>query len=482
VLRSRRRLEPQLPHHRLAAAGLACVLVAALAGCGSAGGGHDGGAGAGPRPPTTLTVYSDLPVDGPTGASGASGPTGSTGVHESLVQQQGIENGARLALDQWGHTVRYGRAGHHGSFHVYFRPLDDASPVTGQWSQDLVAANVQRAASEPTTVAYIGDFESAATALSLPALSPGGILEVSPWSPYVGFTDPNPADGKGDPGRFYPPNRENDFARLVPSDVGEARAIVRYMRSQGVARLYVLGDVSVFDAAVAQLVANDAPQAGITLVGLKNNIDTQTNSQPVGYAQIVAADVAPARPDAVLLGGTAGVGAIALWQELHAKLPDAKLFAPAALATPAFLVGIAQSGGTCSGPAGHMVACYSAAGATYVTSPILLARQYPASAQAVFSAYRRRFHLAPTAYALYGYAAMEDVLKAIRLTGRYTTDRGRLLAVFFHHLGRIDGDAPGAVIGGYTIDGKGDSSLASFDGYRVGPTGGLVFDRRIGIG
>ena len=341
-----------------------------------------------------------------------------------------------------------------------------------------MAANVQRAASEPTTVAYIGDFESAATALSLPALSPGGILQVSPWSPYVGFTDANPADGKGDPARFYPPNGENDFARLVPSDLAEAQAIVHYMQSMGVARLYVLGDVSVFDAAIAQLVANDAPKAGITLVGLKNNIDTQTNSQPVGYAQIVA-DVEAARPDAVLLGGTAGVGAIALWQELHAKLPDAKLFAPASLATPAFLAGIAASGESCSGPAGKTVACYPAAGATYVTSPIRQPRQYPASAQAVFRAYRRRFDSAPTAYALYGYAAMEDVLKAIRLTGRFTTDRGRLLDVFFHHLGRIEATAPGGVIGGYTIDGRGDSSLASFDGYRVGRTGGLEFDRRV---
>ena len=79
------------------------------------------------------------------------------------------------------------------------------------------------------------------------------------------------------------------------------------MSSLGVTRLYVLGDVSVFDAAIAQLVANDAPGAGITLVGLKQSIDTQTNSQPQGYAQI-ASDVAAERPDAVLLGASPGVG------------------------------------------------------------------------------------------------------------------------------------------------------------------------------
>ena len=451
----------------MAAAWLVCALAAALAGCGSSGGGRSGDGGPPHRPPKALTIYSDLPVLGPTGATGA---------QQSAAQAQSIENGARLALDQWGHTVRYGRRGRRGSFHVYFRPMNDADPASGAWSQDLTAANVQRAASQSTTVAYIGDYDSAATALSLPALSPGGILEVSPWSPYVGFTDANPADGKGDPARFYPPNGANDFARLVPSDLGEARAIVQYMQSLGIARLYVLGDVSVFDAAVAQLVANDAPRAGITLVGSRNNIDTQTNAEPLGYAQIVA-DVAAARPDAVLLGGTPGVGAIALWQELHAKLPDAKLFAPSTLATPAFLAGIAAGGGRCAGPAGATVSCYPASGSTYVTSPILEPRQYPASAKAVFSAYRRRFKLAPTVYALYGYSAMQDVLKAIRLTGRFTTDHPRLLDVFFHHLGPLDD-----VIGAYTIDGKGDSSLRTFDGYRVSDSGTLVLDHLITIG
>ena len=77
----------------------------------------------------------------------------------------------------------------------------------------------------------------------------------------------------------------------MPSDLAEAAATVRYMQSRGVTRLYVLGDVSVFDAAIAQLVANDAPAYpySITVVGLQPGIDTQTNTQPQGYAQIATA-------------------------------------------------------------------------------------------------------------------------------------------------------------------------------------------------
>jgi hypothetical protein len=244
------------------------------------------------------------------------------------------------------------------------------------------------------------------------------------------------------------------------------------MRSLGVTRLYVLGDVSVFDAAIAQLVANDAPRAGITVVGLLQSIDTQTNTQPQGYAAY-ATGVAAGRPDAVLLGATPGVGAMALWRELHTMVPRAKLFAPSTLATPAFLAGIA-TGGTCTNAQGTSVTCRSAAGATYVTSPILEPRQYPTAARAVAAAFLRRFKTKATAYALYGYDAMEDILTAIKLAGRQATNRAALLRVFFHHLGVIHG-----AIGSYTINGNGDSSLNTFDGYRVTAGGALVLKREI---
>ena len=438
------------------AAWLACALAVALAGCGGASGVKVGTAAYSTKTPKTLTVYLDLPLNG-----------SARGIQTSIA------NGARLALDQSGHRVSYGPHGRGGSYHVEFRPRNDADQASGNWSQDLTAASAALASSQPTTVAYIGDFDSAATAISLPALSPSGILQVSPWSPYIGFTDANPADGKGDPARFYPPSGQTTFARLVPSDLAQAAATVAFMRSRGVTRLYVLGDVSVFDSAVAQLVANDAPKAGITLVTYQAGIDTQPNTQPAGYLQIATA-VAAQRPDAVLLGATPGVGAIALWRELHTILPHAKLFAPSMLATPTFLRAIAAATGVCTTFGGKAVPCRSAAGATYVTSPILELSQYPARAKPVLRDYRRRFKIQPTAYALYGYEAMHDVLLAIQQAGSQATNRAKLLEIFFHRLGVLHG-----VIGDYTIDGNGDSSLQTFDGYRVSPGGALTLMQAI---
>ena len=443
------------------AAWFVCVLALVLGGCGGEAAVSVHSDPAASRTPRVLTIYTDLATEGPSASVARS------------AEQLSIEQGARLALEQWHHRVAYGPRGRGGSYHVDLAPLNDADPATGDYSPSLTAANAQTALSNSTVVAYIGDYDSAATALSLQALSQSGILQVSPWSPYIGFTDANPADGTGDPARYYPASGEKSFARLVPSDLVEAEATVSYMRSRGVTRLYVLGDVSVFDAAIAQLVANDAPMAGITVVGLLQSVDTQTNTEPQGYQQI-ATGVAATRPDAVLLGATPGVGAIALWRELHTMLPRAKLFAPSTLATPAFLAAVAKAGGICTNPQGRSLGCRSAAAATYVTSPILEPGQYPPAAAAVLRAYHRRFGTTASAYALYGYSAMEDILSAIRLAGRRATDRTVLLDVFFHHLGLIHG-----VIGNYTIDGHGDSSLRTFDGYRVSAQGGLVLKREI---
>ena len=411
------------------AAGLLFALAVVLAGCGSTvtvqGGNNALSA-------TTLTVYSDLPLFG----AGA-------------AQTADIANGEALAL--------YDAGGHVGNLHVSLASLNDAAdPITGTSQTTQAGFSAHSASSDLSTVAYIGDLDSASTAISLPLNNENDILQISPGSSYIGFTDSNPFDFTGDPSYFYP-NGAPTFARLVPSDLAEAQAAVKYMHSLGVARLAVLSDNSYppYDSAIARLVESDAPAAGIAVVGHHYGVDTQTSSRPAGYAAIAAA-VAATHADAVLLGGVPNAGAQALWSELHARLPKLKLFAPSTLATPAFLHGLD-----------------GAANATYVTSPILEPDQYPPSGQRVFAEYRRLFPGAvPTAYALYGYEAMADVLRTINRAGPQAARSARVTAFF--HLGEIHG-----VIGDYRINANGDTSLDSFDGYRVSATGALVLARRI---
>ncbi|MGI8802958.1 MAG: ABC transporter substrate-binding protein, partial [Solirubrobacteraceae bacterium] len=152
-------------------------------------------------------------------------------------------------------------------------------------------------------------------------------------------------------------------------------------------------------------------------------------------------------------------GARALWQALHAAAPQAKLFAAGSLATPAFAAA--------AGPT---------APATYVTSPVLEARRYPASAQEVLRRYRTTFGTDPTAYSLYGYEAMDSILAAIRVAGSHAGDRASVVRAYFA-LGVRD-----SVLGRYSVTANGDTTLANMAGYRVGPDGRLRFDRLLAGG
>src|SRR5438045_2772821 len=117
-------------------------------------------------------------------------------------------NGERLALSQAG-----GRA---GRFRVGDVSLDDADRRTGRLDPGVTAANAKIAAQDTSTIAYIGEYSSAATAVSLPLINAAGILQVSPASPYVGLTSSHDA-GQYEPQRFYPTGHRT-LGRLPPRD------------------------------------------------------------------------------------------------------------------------------------------------------------------------------------------------------------------------------------------------------------------------
>ncbi|MGD0981013.1 MAG: branched-chain amino acid ABC transporter substrate-binding protein [Solirubrobacteraceae bacterium] len=412
-------------HPRTAATVVALAL--AVAGCGGSGTSNGGNSFG-----NALTIYTALPVDGPQG-----------------LLMQSIEDGEELAIKDAGVIV-------HGHL-IILQPWTDSSESAGGWDTTDASNAAANATQSVDAVAYIGDFDSAATATSLPITNAADILQVSPASPYIGLTDPSVYDDKGEPGSYYPSGVQT-FARLVPSDAREASATASFMQSLGVQSLYTLEDNdpgnTPFDSVVATMVGADAAHAGITLAGTAQT-DTATDTTPVQYAPLVKA-IAATHADAVFVGSAADPGAEALWQELYAKLPGVKLFAPSTLATGPFRESLG-----------------AAAGATYVTSPILPLDQYGPQAQGVLRRYRREFRgSVPTAWSLYGYEAMASVLAAIKKAGKHANDRRTVVSAYFH-LGWRD-----SVIGRYRITSSGDTSQARFVGYRAAADGQLIEIRR----
>jgi branched-chain amino acid transport system substrate-binding protein len=394
------------------------VTTSVLAGCGGV-----GVSGASEATGNQLAVYSSLPLQGPAAASSAE-----------------IVDGERLALSQAG--------GHVGKFKVGYVSLDDANPQSGKLDPEATSTNAKTAAQDTSTIAYLGELGSAATAVSLPLINAAGILQVSPSSPYVGLTSSLDA-GQDEPERFYPSGKRS-FGRLQPGDPGQADAQLQLMHALGVRKLYVLDDQDPFFVPLAEIVSAGAQHAGIALAAHDSILATAPT--PAAYAG-EAEKIARAKPDAVFFAGGVQAGTAALWRALHRADPKLLLLGASALEEPAFTGAIGAAGSQ-----------------SYLTTPILPLADYPPPAARVLADYRRQFGGRPGPYALYGYEAMSVVLDAIRRAAERGNDRQTVIDRFFETKDRH------SVLGTYSVLASGETTLSRYGVDRVSD-GHAVFYR-----
>lgn len=355
----------------------------------------------------SLTIYSSLPLEGP----------------EGQVSEQ-IVGGEKLALAQAG--------AHAGPYKIGYVSLDDADPTTGAWNPGITTSNAKRATQDPSTIAYLGDFDSAATAISLPLINGAGVLQVSPSSPYVGLTSSLDA-GQDEPGRFYPSGQQT-FGRMLPGDPAEAQAQLELMRSLGVHSVYVLDDMDPFASALATIVAGKAQAAGIH-VPAHESISTALGSSFEKLVETISASGA----EAVFMAGEGNATSARLWRELQRADPRLRLLADSAMANGPF--------------AAHLGA---AAASTYMTTPLLSSPSYPPQAQRVLAAYRRAFGSPGGPWALDGYATMRMVLDAIDSAGRDATNRRTVITRL------LGAPQQQSVLGPMAILANGNSTLSSY--------------------
>jgi branched-chain amino acid transport system substrate-binding protein len=105
------------------------------------------------------------------------------------------------------------------------------------------------------------------------------------------------------------------------------------------------------------------------------------------------------------------------------------------------------------------------------TIATLDAKSFGPAGQAFFAAYKKEYDEAnPEPFAIYGYEAMELTLDAVRRAGDRGNDRRAVIDEVFKTKDRH------SVLGTYSIDPNGDTTLTDFGLYRPGK-GVLVFDR-----
>lgn len=379
-------------------------------------------AAAAPAAAQEAHVYSSLPL------TGAGAP-----------QATAIVNGAQLALQEAGSQA--------GGVVVRYTSLNDAPRRFGAWTPAAESRNARRAIGDAATVAYIGAFNSGATAISMPILNNEGIAQISPTNTYIGLTRDGPGTSKGDPEKYRPAGI-NTYVRLAPNDRVQGAALATAMAEKGCRRVAVVADSEIYGVGVGAWVVRSASVNRLRVV-LHDSIDPRARS----YRRF-ARRIRARRAQCVVFTGITANGAVRLFRALAGALPRAKLFGSD---------GIAESGF-----AGRLPA--RIARRVSISVLTLPPDEYPPAGQDFF----RRFSAAyndpnPDPYAIYGYESMRLVLDALAAAGN---DRA---AVRQWLLGVHD---RASVLGTYSFDPFGDISTREYGIYGI-RGGALVFERRV---
>ena len=364
----------------------------------------------------TLTIFTSVPLQGP-----------------HAGQARDIIDGEKLALSQAG-----GKA---GPFNVSFAALDDSAASGSRqpgWGPGKTADNATRAAEDARTIAYVGEFDSGATAVSLPITNEADFVQVSPAATAVGLTKLVPGADKGEPDKYYP-SGDRTFARVVPAGDVEASAAASWAKQLGIRSVFLVGDKSVSgDGQVKQFRVAADRIGELKIVGEKG-MDPRADRY-----RAFAKEVASKDPDLVYFGGGVESNAVKFWKDLAAGVPRARLMGTSGLLTPDFYGAIGSAGGR-----------------TFLTSATEDESRLPAAGKRVLRDFSRQFRRSPGPYAAYGHAAMSLLLDAIKRAGDSADERRRIVDEVFSTEGFR------SAVGTFSIDDNGDTTLNRIAGYTI---------------
>ncbi len=419
---------------KLAIGSLVPVLALGIAACGgddssSSGSGTStsGGAASG-----SVDVFSSLPLQG-----------------ASKDQTNAMVDGIKLALKQANNKA--------GNVSVKYTSLDDSTAQAGTWDPDQVASNARKAAQDDKAVAYIGEFNSGASAISIPLLNEVGLAMISPANTAVGLTTDEPGADEGEPAKYYP-NGTRNYARIVPKDTIQGAALVSSMKTDGCTKVAIANDKEVYGAGLARNVEISAKAAGLAVTS-----DDGIQKDAANFRGL-ASKYASAGADCFLFAGVTANGAVQIYKDVNAALPDAKLYGAD---------GVCESGFTNPSKDGIPKSVGAKFKCTVATLDL---SSYPGGQDFIKAFDAAYGDDKPDPYAIYGYEAMQLVLDTIKNGGEDATSKPGFLKALFATKDRK------SVLGTYSIDKNGDTTLTDYGLYDVGSDGNPTFSSTIKAG
>ena len=151
----------------------------------------------------------------------------------SREQSEAVIRGEQLALEEVGGKV--------GNYTIEYKSLDDSTAQNpGTADEGQTAQNARAAVRDDKLIAYLGEFNSGGTKVSLPILNQAGIPQISPSNTYGGLTTDEPGAEPGEPDKYYPSGNRT-YARVVPRDKIQGAALVAIMQEDGCKTVNAVG-------------------------------------------------------------------------------------------------------------------------------------------------------------------------------------------------------------------------------------------------
>jgi len=374
-----------------------------------------------------VTIYSSFPLQG------ASRPIG-----------EGSQQGIELAFKENDYKA--------GDTTINFVPLDDSTAQAGAWTPEAESANARKAISDDA-VLYLGTFNSGAAAISIPLLNEAGIPQLSPGNTAVGLTTDAPGAEAGAPDIYYPTGERN-YARIVPNDTVQGAALAKVMSEDGCTNVGMVNDEEVYGAGLAENIQTSADEIGLE-ISSNDGIDPKAAN-----FRSVASSLADDGIDCFVFSGITANGAVQLYKDVAAALPDAKLYGPDGVAETTFFD---PADGGLPADIGDRVK---------ITVATLDPDSYGPEGKKFFADYSKEYgDDNPNPYAIYGYEAGQLAIDMLERADDPTDPASVNEAMF-------DTQDHDSILGTYSIDENGDTSLTTYGVYTVAD-GKMVFDESV---
>ncbi len=418
------------------AAGALLAFVAAGCGGGGGGGGEEAtalpSASCGPvryggKGKPELLIASDLPLQG---------------ANRSLTTE--MASAVDFILKQHDYKA--------GGKKIGFQSCDDATAQAGSWDSAKCSANARAYANNKSVIGVIGTFNSGCAKLEIPVANrapDGPLAMVSPSNTYPGLTQGGPGTETGEPENYYPTGKRN-YARVVWNDQFQGAANALLARDLGLKKVYVLTDKETYGQGIANLFSQYAKKVGITtLPGTPQAWDKKASSYDA-----IATKIKASGADSVFLGGIVCNNGGKLIKDLKAGLgPDVQIFGPD---------GWTPISATVDGAG-------AASEGMNITQPGIPADQLKGAGKKFVTDFTAEIGHQPDPYTNYAAQATEVLLTAI---DKADGDRTKVAQNLFNL------DVKNGILGDFTIDENGDTTLGTVSVYQV-KGGKGVFDKLI---